>query len=214
MRLVKKPVILIAAMLAAMFLLSSCKSGGGDVAVVNGENISRDEFNTRLEETAGKQVLDRMITEKLIDQEAAKKKITVTEADLKAKIDEIKSSFGSEDQFQQALKQNSMTLDNLKEQLRSQIIIEKASREGIKVTESEIKAHYDQNKDSMYKGKKLTEVRKDAEEWLINQKSRQVAASWVEELKSKAKIENKLYPEEIAQPPATTGQQKTTSSAR
>lgn len=205
------------AMVLALILiavLSSCNTAANKpVAVVNGENISREEFDKRLEETAGKQVLDRLVTEKLISQEAKKQSIEVTDKDLDKKIAEIKSSFGNEQQFQDALKQNSMTLEQLKDQLKSQIIVEKASRKGITVSEAEIKAHFEQNKDSLYAGRKLKDVKKDAEEWLINQKARQKAVTWVEDLKKKAKIENVLYPEkkEAATPPA---QPKTTSSVK
>lgn len=201
-------------LLAALMLflvistLASCK--GKPVATVNGEAITRDEFNKQLEDTAGAQVLDRMITEKLVFQEATKLKIEVTDKDLNAKIDEIKGSFGNEEQFQAALKQNSLTLEKLKEQLKSQIIVEKASRQGIKVSDAEIKQHYEQNKDSLYADRKLSDVKKEAEKWLIDQKARQKAVTWVEELKAKAKIVNNLYPqqEQAAQPAQPTQQQQ------
>ncbi len=48
------------------------------VATVNGQPVSRIEFNSQIEKYAGKQILNLLITDKLIQQEADKRHIKVS----------------------------------------------------------------------------------------------------------------------------------------
>src|SRR3989344_199431 len=55
-------------------------------ATVNGAPISRLSIIRQLEKTSAKQVLDEMINKKLIESEAAKKGITVSNDEIKAEL--------------------------------------------------------------------------------------------------------------------------------
>lgn len=162
------------------------------VATVNGEKITRDELADRLIKQSGKEVLDQMITEKLINQEAKKKGINITEAEINKKIEEVKKQFPDEKTFQSQLAANNLTLDNLKEQIKLQLIIEKALKGKVKVTDKEIKSYYEENKNTFFKGKKFEEVKDQIKEELEYQTLSFQVQSWVEGLKKKAKIVNNL----------------------
>lgn len=162
------------------------------VATVNGEKITRDELADRLIKQSGKEVLDQMITEKLINQEAKKKGINITEAEINKKIEEVKKQFPDEKTFQSQLAANNLTLDNLKEQIKLQLIIEKALKGKVKVTDKEIKSYYEENKNTFFKGKKFEEVKDQIKEELEYQALSFQVQSWVESLKKKAKIVNNL----------------------
>jgi foldase protein PrsA len=129
-------------------LLAACSSAaatGGDVASVNGQKISRADFDKKLEAgPAGKSVLTQLVQQKLVDQYAADKKITVSDAEVAKKEDEIKAKYPP-GQFEQILKQQGLSENDVHDILRQTVVIEKAVDPQIKVSDADIKAYFDKN---------------------------------------------------------------------
>ena len=80
------------------------------VAVVNGQPITTVEFYQNLKAQNGKDVLDQMVRNKLIFQEATKKGVNVSEKDIDKKLTEIEKQVGGKEQLKSALDQNPETL--------------------------------------------------------------------------------------------------------
>lgn len=118
------------------------------VATVNGTDITKQQLYDQLVELGGESTLQSMITTALVDQEAEKAKVTVTDEDINAEIEDLKAKFGGEAAFQAALSQSSMTVDDLKKQMPLQVKIRKILEPKVEVTEDEIKEYYDANKAS------------------------------------------------------------------
>ena len=110
------------------------------VARVNGESISRTEFQNALktiEERAGgpvppeqrdriyRGVLDQMVGIRLLAQEANSRKIPVADADVDERIDTIRKQFPSEEAFTTRLKQQNVTLDRVRTDTRQELAINK-----------------------------------------------------------------------------------------
>lgn len=142
--------LVLAAALIVVLIVPPFAKGSGNQAIakVNDVSITKDKLYDELVEIGGKQTLNTMITEELLQQELNKKSITVTDADVDKDIETLKASFPSESQFESALQQNGMTMDDLKEQTKTQIELKKLMGDKIKVTDEEVKEIYDQNKDS------------------------------------------------------------------
>lgn len=141
--------VLAAALIVVLIVPPFAKGSGNEaIAKVNDVNITKDNLYDELVSAGGKQTLNSMITEELIQQELKKKSITVTDADVSKEVDALKASFPSEDQFNMQLQQAGMTLDDLKEQTKTQVELKKLMADKIKVTDDEIKQIYDQYKDS------------------------------------------------------------------
>lgn len=118
------------------------------VATVNGTKITKEQLYDKLVELGGESTLQSMITEELVNQEAEKAKVTVTEADIDAEIEDLKAQFGGEAAFNAALSQSSMTLEDLRESMPMQVKIRKILEPQVTVTDDEIKEYYDTNKAS------------------------------------------------------------------
>ncbi|WP_432736237.1 SurA N-terminal domain-containing protein [Maridesulfovibrio sp. FT414] len=161
---------LIAAMMTAMVLFSAQigsaeeKTVDGIVAVVNGDIITMYELNLKMapimkqfkgrelsaveEEQIKKirsQILDRMINDMIIDQEATRLKIDVTAQDVDAEIKSIKESSNlTDEEFEQRLALQKTNLDELKEKLKSDIrqhrLLSYKVKSKVVVTDDEIKA--------------------------------------------------------------------------
>src|SRR5687767_1734464 len=108
------------------------------VARVNGETVTRtelEEYVRNLEGQAGsaipadqrdriyRGVIDQLVGYKLLVQEAKARKVVVADADVDARIAEVKKQFPSEDLFIQTLIDRKMTLDQIKADARRDMSI-------------------------------------------------------------------------------------------
>jgi peptidyl-prolyl cis-trans isomerase C len=110
------------------------------VARVNGQAISRDDLQQavgQLEARAGqgvpsdqrdrivRGVLDQLIAYRLLAQESASRSVAVPDADVDARIGQIRSQFPSEQEFAQTLAQRQLTLESLRADVRQGLQIDK-----------------------------------------------------------------------------------------
>ena len=108
------------------------------VARVNGEAISKADFEKALqniEANAGgpvppdqrdrvyRGVLDQMIGFRLLIQETKNRKLAVTDAEIDKRIAQIRSRFPTEEAFTQTLKQQNVTVEQLRTDARNDMLV-------------------------------------------------------------------------------------------
>lgn len=116
------------------------------VATVNGSDITKQQLYDKLVEAGGESTLQNLITTTLVDQEAKKANITITEEDINTEIENLKTQLGGEEALNAALQQSSMTLDDLKKQIPLQLEIRRLVEPKVKITDEDIQKYYDENK--------------------------------------------------------------------
>ena len=167
----KKFAVLI--LLYAVLLFPACLKAeivDGIVAVVNNEVVTQAELNaillplyTQYKSTysdeellkkideAKKNILYKLIEDKLILQEAHKIGMPATDEEVAERLEQIKSQFSSSQEFKSALASQGLTVVDLKEKYREQIMIKKMVnrevRSRVSVTPIEIALFYEKNKD-------------------------------------------------------------------
>lgn len=147
-------IITAAAVAALVFVLVKPSTGGASQAVakVNGETITQQDLYNFMVEAQGGQsgqaALDQLISDKLVDMEAAKTNTTVTDADVDAELAEVKKQFPSEDEFNSTLQQYGMTLDDLKKSIKQNLKSRKIFEPQVTVKDEDVKKYYDENKAS------------------------------------------------------------------
>jgi foldase protein PrsA len=125
--------------------LTACTGGNGSIVSVNGENVTKADLDQRLEASqSGKQLVSQIVQGDLIDQYAKANNITVSDADVAKKEDEIRAKYPP-GQFEQILKNQGLTEDDVKRILRQQIIIEQAVGASTTVSDAQVKAFWDKN---------------------------------------------------------------------
>jgi foldase protein PrsA len=85
-----------------------------------------------------------MVQGLLIDQYAKDNNISISDADVAKKEDDIKSKYPP-GQFEQILKSQNLTEADVQRILRQQLVVEKAVGANVKVTDADIKAYLDKN---------------------------------------------------------------------
>lgn len=145
-------------------------------AFVDNKPIFRFQLDQQLYKQGGQQVLDSIITQKLVNDELARNKVTASSAEIDDRINKIKTSLGSS--FDAALSAQGMTMDQLKEQVGTQIKIEKLLKDQASASSEEIAQAMKDNNESA----------SAAAETVKQQKLQSLIQNWVEGLHSKAKI--------------------------
>jgi parvulin-like peptidyl-prolyl isomerase len=100
--------------------------------------------------TITREVLERMIDEQLIVQQAADLKVTVTSEDVDKGVEEVKHQNNiNTEQFLSALKEQGMTLASYRQDLKRQItrlkVVGIAVRSRVTVSDDDVKTYYEQN---------------------------------------------------------------------
>ncbi|MGB9735773.1 MAG: peptidyl-prolyl cis-trans isomerase [bacterium] len=151
-------------------------SGSGPAIIIGNETISKAELNKQLNlqvalikqffATQGKpfdpyskenaqimnqikeNVIQGLITLTLLDDYAKQKGITVDDKKVNDTLNQLEARFGK-DKFQSIVNQSGMTIDEIKHQLKNQLMAQDIFtniEKGIKVSDTQAKAFYEQHK--------------------------------------------------------------------
>jgi peptidyl-prolyl cis-trans isomerase C len=141
------------------------------LARVNGEKIERWEFDNavkRMEARAGgpvppdkrdevlRGVLDQLVAYHLLAQEARARKLAILDADVDARLAEIRKSFPTEAAFTQGIAAQGLTLDQLKSQAKTGLevakVIDAEVNSKVTVQDAEVATYYQQNLERFKQG--------------------------------------------------------------
>ena len=144
------------------------------VARVNGEAINAMDLESAVKGLEGRAggpvpadqrdrvyrgVLDDMIGYKLLVQEAKARKIAVPDADVEAQVAQIRSQFPNQQQFEQALAAQKMTVQEIRDDARAEISVQKlvdgeiGSKIGVKP--EAVSDFYKSNQDKFQQGPRV-----------------------------------------------------------
>lgn len=178
----KKMVYLMAAALLVIILFSFTGCGAKQVATVNGEVIKAADFDRRVAETQKyyetqmgidfsgengqellknlkEMVLDQMVTERVLLQEAQKRGIKVTAEQVQNRVDQDKEMVGGEQAYQDALRdQLMMTEAEYRQELEKQMMMETLYQQvvtGQEVKPEEVAEYYNNNKEMFVEPEKV-----------------------------------------------------------
>ena len=129
-------------------ILAGCSdSNSSYVAKVDGEKILQTELDEALRDQYGAAVLDTLITNKIVELEAKKQNITVTDEDIQAEYDELVDSYGGEDAIQAVYEANGLTEEAVKKNIWTYQLTKNVIAASLDITDEEIKQYFEDNKD-------------------------------------------------------------------
>ncbi|MCL5784349.1 MAG: SurA N-terminal domain-containing protein [Patescibacteria group bacterium] len=173
--------------LVGLLLIAYFKKNLLIAATVNGAPISNFELLGRLNEQYRTQTLTQMVNEKLVMDEARKKGVTVSPAEINDRITKLEGNFGGKDSFDALLAQQGQTREGLRSQLGIQLTIEKLYENEASVSADEVSKFIAQNKDQL-QSSGSAEQTKEATDILRQQKIAKIFGDKFKELKQQAKI--------------------------
>ncbi len=156
-------------------------------AMVNNKPIFRASVNSALQSRYGTQTLENMITEQLIEDEAAKQKVTVSKEEIEAKEQEILASFGGNVTLEEVLSYQGMTKEDFDQQIKLQMQLTKIIGKDIAITDDEVTAYITDNPSTLI-ATDSDGMRKEAREAILTQKVSEQLQTWYAGLKEKSKV--------------------------
>jgi len=162
------------------------------VALVNGQLINRFTVVKDLEKQGGKKVLETIVLKTLINQEAKKRKVTVTQDEVDKELLKIESNVTSQGATLDALlAQQGMTKSDLVGEIKLQLLVTKMVEKNVTVSDKEIDEYLASQEaqlslDSTQPTPGLNRVQAQAA--VRQQKLQSEIQSFVADLKAKAKI--------------------------
>lgn len=183
-----RTIIVMLTLLALPAAAAQAKVVDKTLAIVNGEAIMLSEYNKiatpileqykqaapPAEQTPEKlkefqqKLIDQMVDDKLLKQQAQKAKIKATKREVEEGIKQVKKRFPTEDEFQAEMRREGMTQPQFEKRIEEQLMVMKLIELEVKAkvappADDEVKAFYGQIQQKM-DGKELGLDKKDEEE--------------------------------------------------
>ncbi len=175
--------------LAFSFILGVWARNLIPVAIVDGQFVKRSQFTGLLVERAGRDVMQRIVISKFVNDEAKRRKIKVSKAEIQEQLDIIQKKLKSENAtFEQYLTVQNLTLDQLTEELDLQLKVKKIFGPGLLVTTKEIDTYLLQNRIVKGKGAIYESQKVDVYDAIYKQKIQNEFRKFIADRLKKAKI--------------------------
>ncbi|QDQ00591.1 foldase [Lysinibacillus fusiformis] len=150
-RLKTKPVLVVLAILLlgnllwfiAWLIPNKAQEIGSDeqVAAIDGDDITRQEWMIAMEERYGKETLQNLVNESVMEKAAKKYKIKVSDKEIDLELALMRSA---QDKFDTAMQ--NLSADQLRQKIRSQLILDKVLTKDMDIKEDGIEKYYEENK--------------------------------------------------------------------
>ncbi|HLR70086.1 MAG TPA: peptidylprolyl isomerase [Pseudogracilibacillus sp.] len=136
-----KRVILATSLSIGLLGLTACGSNEDPetVAKTNAGDVTKEEFYEQLKSRAGADVLRELITFKVLEDN-----YDVSDEEVNEELDNLKEQVGEE--FEEVLAMQGLTEEDLKADVRNQLLQEKMLMDDIEVTDEEIEQYYERMK--------------------------------------------------------------------
>lgn len=157
--------------ISALLLTGCAFNGGKTIVKVNGRSIKQGQFDEDFNRAAGNsmfsqmgmdvkkdkggflylmikdRVINELIVKTLLDEECAKKNITVSKADTEKELKSIIDSVGSKEKFNEVLRRNGITASQFKKDLVDEVKMKKlvATLSKTEVSDADAKKFYNEN---------------------------------------------------------------------
>ena len=189
---IKKPKPTVIAVVVAIILIGTAlffAKGHFVVATVNGSPISRLSVIQELEQQGGKQILESIISKKLITAEIVKSGVTVTEEEITAEIQKIEAQIVAQGRtLVDVLTAQGMTEAKLREEIKKQKLVEKVLADKAVVTDEDIDTFIKNYKATPPAGMSVEKFREQISEQLRSSKLQEEVSKWTKGLMESAQI--------------------------
>ena len=143
--------LLVLVIIIGVSIAGCSNSGGSDdevVAKIGDMTITKSELYDELVKQNGAQVLDVLVADKIMQAEVKKQKIDISNEEIEEDFEEMKEFYGSDEALNKELETYGLTIEDVKDNIKSNLQIEKLLDPYIDITDEEMAKHFEENKAS------------------------------------------------------------------
>jgi foldase protein PrsA len=157
--------------------------------MVNGKPITRLSLIRQLEKTSGRTALESLINDTLIEQEAKKANVVVTDSEIQAELEKVKKDLEAQGMnLDTALSTQGMSMNDFQENLRMKQTVEKILKDDIQVSDEDVKKYFEENKELFGEGAKFEDLEQSIKDQLRSEKLSVEFQTWYSKLKEESDI--------------------------
>jgi parvulin-like peptidyl-prolyl isomerase len=150
------------------------------VAIVNGDTVSRSEFNDLLVKRAGRTVMQEIIINDVIKQEVKDRNVKIEKAEINKQMEIIERDLKEQNYtLEKYLAQQGISEKDLRKQVQTQLIIKRMFEPTTNVTEKEIQQFYKDNGIVVGKNAILRSQRVAIRQAILQFKMREAYNKWL-----------------------------------
>ena len=185
---IRKPYVILIAVIIILGALLYYFRGLFVAAVVNGQPISRLAVIQQSEKQSGKQTLDTLVRDALIEQKAKQENVTVSDKEVNDEIDTLQNNLKKQGQtLDSVLAAQGMNEEDLRNLIRLDKLVQKMVGKDVKVSDQEVNDYINKNKDSLPSTDEAT-LKKQVKAQLTQQKTNAAVQTWLANLQQQAHI--------------------------
>jgi hypothetical protein len=186
---VKKSYVILLVVLLALVIFLYFGRSWLVAAVVNGQPISRMSVIHQAEQQSGKQSLNNLIRNVLIEQEARKEHVTVSDKEINDQVNQVTSNLKKQGQnIDDVLAMQGMTKSDLRNLIRLDQLVGKMVGNSIKISDKDVNDYIAKNKDLLPKDQTDAQLKATVRDRLKQQELNTKVQTWLADLQSKANI--------------------------
>jgi|SRR5579872_2255922 len=185
----KNPRLWVGVIVVVLAVLAYIYKGLFIAAMVNGQPISRLSVLSQLEQQNGKQALDNLVVESLVNQEAKKRNIVISQSEINSEVSKIEDQLkGQGTTLDSALAARGLSRNDLMSQIKLQDELSKMVGSSVKVSDADIQNYISQNQDSLPKNLSDADLHNQVQQQLEQQALQTQTQAFVANLQKKASI--------------------------
>lgn len=159
------------------------------VAKVGDTSITQSQMYEAMKVKSGPSAMNQLVAAELFRLEANAQGITVSDEELDKLIHPLKEKLGTPEKFKEYLASKHMTETELRQKTGLILMRDKMLDKAFPVTEEQIKAYYEKNKNDKYKNQTLEQARADIIDSVKDKNRRANIDKWLEDLRKKYNVQ-------------------------
>jgi foldase protein PrsA len=156
------------------------------VAWVDKKPITIFEYYKTLDQKYGKDIKEQLISEKLIENEAQSRKVTLNNNEVSDQVKQTEDQASGSANLEMALEQQGMTRADFEKQVKLQILIKKMFEPEATVSTQEVEQYITQNAEQL--GEVTDQLRTSILDQLKQQKLIEVFRAWLEQAQQSNRV--------------------------
>lgn len=167
--------------MAATMMLVGCAEKDESIVTIDGEAITESELHEKLVQLYGVETLDQLVSNKVIEMEAEKQNVTISEEAIDAEYAAYVDVYGDEEGLETYLETYRMTPEDVRYDIKLYLLTTALMEDYVAITEADVANYFEDNRANFQEEATLEDVREVVYEALLEERINEQYEMWIDE---------------------------------